>query len=203
MRITARRVSRFFVLCLAAAILAPSQVTDLLGEPETSAWLGELNRLAQHIGHSVPAEALGPIESAATSGRPEIRALKAALLYRADPVKWGPELLATFSIHDYALRARGEATELSQEEFISRIKKVESSYPSLRPQLVMLVAFIQFRDANLWFSQGAERVSVARFLRGAFLAQVFKGSSLDPVSVANQLDQHAREEYELGLKSKR
>jgi len=47
-------------------------------------------------------------------------------------------------------------------------------------------------DANLWFVQGDQRISVARFLRGAFLAQVFKGSDLDAVAVADSLDQGAR-----------
>jgi hypothetical protein len=64
----------------------------------------------------------------------------------------------------------------------------------------MLVSFVRNREANLWFAAGGEHLSVARFLRGAFLAQVFKGSALDPVAVANGLDEKAREKYE---KSKR
>ncbi len=202
MMIAPRWGSRFFIVGLAAVILMTSRVTVHCAQPAASAWLDELNRLAQHIGHSVPTDALDSIETAATSGRPEIRALRAALLYRADPKKWGSELAAAFTINDYALRAGGETTEISQEEFVSRIKKVESAYPSLQAQVVMLVAFIELRDANLWFPQDDQRVSVARFLRGAFLAQAFRDSSLDPVSVANQLDQNAREKHELGLKSK-
>ena len=69
---------------------------------------------------------------------------------------------------------------------------MEAAYPTLQPQLVMLVTFVRSRDANLWFVQGDQRISVARFLRGAFLAQVFKGSDLDAVAVADSLDQAAR-----------
>jgi hypothetical protein len=118
-------------------------------------------------------------------------------------MKWGPDLAASFAIHAYAARARGETHDISQEEFVARIKKVESSYPSLSAQMAMLAAFVELRDANLWFPQGNQRVSVARFLRGAFLAQVFKGTSLDPVVVANQLDQEARKAYERKAKSRK
>jgi hypothetical protein len=188
---------------MVAALLATSQVTSLAAQPDTPSWVNDLNRLGQYLGRSLPADALGAIEAARASTRPEIRALSAALLYRADPVKWGSELSSTFSIHDYTQRARGEVNLIAQQEFISRIKDLESRYPTLPPTLMLLVAFVHFRDANLWFPQGDQRVSVARFFRGAFLAQAFKGSGLDPVAVASQLDDDARREFELGRKGKR
>ena len=60
----------------------------------------------------------------------------------------------------------------------------------------MLVVFAQVRDANLWFQQGEQKVSAARFLRGAFLAQVFKGTELSAVTVGNELDHHAQQDFE-------
>ena len=62
--------------------------------------------------------------------------------------------------------------------------------------------FTQFRDANLWFQQGGQKVSVARFLRGAFLAVILKGSGQDAVAVANRLDQEARQEFEKNAATK-
>ena len=57
--------------------------------------------------------------------------------------------------------------------------------------------------SNLWFRQGDQNFSVARFFRTAFLAQALKGTKPDPVVVANELDQEARSEYERGVRSSR
>jgi hypothetical protein len=174
-----------------AALAGASPVGVLRAEPSPP-WIDELNRLSRFIGQAVAPKDIGAIQGAASARQPEVRALRAALLYRADPTAYRSELHACFEVHDYAERARGKKTDISQEDFLSRIRKVEAAYPSLPPQLVMLVSFVRNRDANLWFPQGDQRISVARFLRGAFLAQVFKGSDLDPVVVADSLDQAAR-----------
>ncbi len=173
-----------------------------VAETDSSAWVEQLNNLAKHIGQVVPKESVDTIVATPASAHPEVRAMRAALLYRVDQTQWESELTATFTVQDYAERARGKVTNIGQDEVISKIKAVESSYPSMSPQVVMLAAFVRYRDANLWFARGDQRISLARFLRGAFLAQVFKGSNLDPVAVANQLDERAKREYEHQLKAK-
>jgi hypothetical protein len=193
----------FLGLGLASALAVGSHTRDPLAASGSPGWIEELNRLAQYVSYPPPPKALRTIEATSDKGRPEVRALRAALLYRADPRRWASDLAESFAIRDYAARARGETNDISQEDFVSRIKKVESSYPSLTPQVMMLVAFVELREANLWFAQNDQRVSVARFLRGAFLAQVFKGTSLDAVAVANQLDVDARKAHEQGRKPSR
>lgn len=184
-----RRVALGLVLVV-AALPGIVPVGILRAEPPPP-WIDELNRLSRFIGQTVSPADLGTVDGA-VARQPEVRALRAALLYRADPSAYGSELHACFEVHDYAERSRGKKTDISQEAFLSRIREVEAAYPSLSPQLVMLVSFVRTRDANLWFPQGDKTISVARFLRGAFLAQVFKGSDLDAVAVADSLDQAAR-----------
>lgn len=190
-----------FVLGLAAAIFS-SHFISFAGEIEKPTWADDLNRLAQYLGRPVAPDKLGAIETAHRSVRPEIRALAAALLYRADPVKWGSELSAAFSIHDYAARSRGEVHNIGLEEFISITKDLELRCPWLDKRLVPLVAFVHFQNANIWFPHGDKSVSAARFFRGMFLAEVFEDSQANALTVANHLDQKARQEFDLGQKRK-
>src|SRR5262245_6869008 len=192
-------LNRLAVCALVLALIAT--LGNCLAADDSTTWVEQLNALAQHVGHSMPPESVRAIVDTPTS-RPEIRALRAALLYRVNPAPWDAELTATFTVHDYAERARGNVTNITQEDLVSKIKDIESSYPSMNPQVVMLVAFVRYRDANLWFAKGDQRFSLARFLRGAFLAQVFMGTSLDAVTVASQLDDRARKEYVHQTRSK-
>jgi hypothetical protein len=170
---------------------------------DASALVVELNRYADFIGRTLPPDEVKQLATARSSSQPEIQALTAALLYRADPIKYRSALSSQFAINDYAARAKGVTVNISQEEFISRIKQTDQTYPSLRPSVALLVNFVRLREANLWFPKGDQRLSVSRFLRGAFFAQVFMGSGLHPVTVANELDQEAREQYEREAASKR
>ena len=188
-------------LGVASVLVVGSHGWGPFATSDAPGWIEELNSLAQYVSYPQPPNALRAIEATSDRGRPEVRALRAALLYRADPRRWASDLAASFAIHDYAARARGETNDISQEDFVSRIKRVESSHPALTPQVMMLVAFVELREANLWFAQNDQRVSVARFLRGAFLAQVFKGTNLDAVAVSSQLDLDARKAHEQGRKA--
>ena len=171
--------------------------------PDAAALVVELNGYTDLIGRPfLPAE-VARLTTARSSSRPEIQAISAALLYRADPVRYRSALSSQFAVHDYAPRARGVTKHISQEEFILKIKHIEQAHPSLHPTFLLLVSFLQFRDANLWFPQGSQKLSVSRFFRGAFFAQAFKGSRLDAVSVASALDQEARLQYERDTASKR
>ena len=184
-----------------AVIAAGANVNFAANQAPVS--IKDLNRMGRYLGRSVTPEELGTIKAAGTSGLPETRALRAALLYRADPAQWSSELQSTFSINDYDERARGKTNEVTQEEFISRITALEARHPSLEPRLVMLIAFVDFRDANLWFPQGGQKISAARFFRTAFLEQAFKGSDLNAEAVANELDQTARQEFARRQKAKK
>ncbi|HEY7365407.1 MAG TPA: hypothetical protein VIE37_14990 [Methylomirabilota bacterium] len=171
--------------------------------PHAPALVVELNGYADLVGRTLLPAELARLTTASSSSRLEIQALRAALLYRADPVRYRAALSSQFAVHDYAPRSKGLTEDISQEEFILKIKQIEQAYPSLHPTFVLLVSFVQFRDANLWFSQGSQKLSVSRFVRGAFFAHAFKGSTLDAVSVASALDQEARLQYERDAASKR
>ena len=198
------RISRPAIgLAFAGIFFVGPEVAYPAERPNAAALVVELNGYADLIGRTLPPEEVVRLSAARSSSRPEIQALSAALLYRADSVKYRAALSSQFAIHDYALRAKGVTEDISQEEFISKIKQFEQAYPSLHPSVALLVSFVHFRGANLWFPQGSQMLSVSRFLRGAFFSQVFKGSKHDAVSVANELDQEARLRYENDAASKR
>ncbi len=171
--------------------------------PDAAALVTELNGYADLIGRTLLPAEVTRLTTASSSSRPEIQAVSAALLYRADPVRYRSALSSQFAVHDYAPRAKGVTKDISQEELILKIKHIEQAYPSLHPTVALLVSFVQFRDASLWLPQGSQKLSVSRFFRGAFFAQAFRGSSLDPVSVASELDHEARLQYERDAASKR
>jgi hypothetical protein len=183
--------------------VAGSHVGYPADRPDAAALVVELNGYVELIGRMLLPDEVARLATASSSSRPEIQAVTAALLYRADPVRYRSALSSQFAVHDYAPRAKGVTEDISQEEFVLRIKQIEQAYPSLHPTVVLLVSFVHFRNANLWFPQGSQKLSVARFFRGAFFAQAFKGSRLDAVAVANELDQEARLQYERDAASKR
>ena len=192
------------VFALAAVLLvAGPHVAYPADRPDAAALVVELNGYADLIGRTLLPAEVARLASASSSSRPEIQAISAVLLYRADPVRYRSALSSQFAVHDYAPRARGVTKDIDQEEFILKIKQIEQAYPSLHPTVALLVSFVRFRDANLWFPQGSQKLSVSRFFRGAFFAQAFKGSGLDAASVANELDHEARRQYERDAGSKR
>jgi hypothetical protein len=170
---------------------------------DIAALTNDLNRYAGVIGRTLEPQELTLLQSALSSPRTEVRALSAALLYRADPHKYRSALASQFAIHDYEARAKGRTEMISQDEFIARVKHLERNYPALAPPLMLVVSFVSFRDSNLWFRHADQNVSVPRFFRGAFFAQAFKGVEIDAVAVANELDQEARRQYDRGVRSKR
>ena len=191
-------------LALAALLLVASpHVAYPADRPDVAGLVVELNGYADLIGRTLLPAELARLTTASSTSRAEIQAVSAALLYRADPVRYRSALSSQFAVHDYAPRARGVTKDIGQEELILKIKQIEQAYPSLHPTVALLVSFVQFRDANLWFPRGSQKVSVSRFFRGAFFAQAFKGSGLDAVSVANELDHEARLQYERDAASKR
>lgn len=191
------------VFTLVNALFVAPQVGYSADRSDAAALVVELNGYADLIGRALLPDEVARLTIARSSNRPEVQALTTALLYRADPARYREALSSQFAIHDYASRAKGQTVDISQAGFVSRIKQIEQAYPSLHPSVTLLVSFVHLRDANLWFPQGSQRISVSRFLRGAFLAQAFKGSSHDAVSVANELDQEARLQYEREAASKR
>ncbi len=192
-----------WAFALIMTLAAGGQSSNAEDSSDIAALTNDLNRYAGFIGRTLAPQDLTLLQSALSSPRTEVRALSAALLYRADPHKYGSALASQFAIHDYEARAKGRTEMISQDAFIARVKHLERNYPALAPSLILVVSFVSFRDSKLWFRHADQNVSVPRFFRGAFFAQVFKGVEIDAVAVANELDQEARRQYERGLGSKR
>jgi hypothetical protein len=182
---------------LVVAAMAAMGVNVALAADAAQPWVEELNRLSGFIGRTLSADEVAALE-ALSRAQPEVSAMRAALLYRADPVRYRADFAANFTVDDYASRARGETTELTQEQFRAQLKEINAMYPTLQGPVQMLVHFVRRRNANQWFALAGQRLSVARFFRSAVLVSVFEGSTLDTVTVADGLDRAAYEKYEKG-----
>lgn len=198
-----RRPAIVCAVALIMTLVTGKQVFDSAAGANPGGLTEELNKYAGFIGRSLDRQEVSLLESALSSPRPEVRALSAALLFRTDPQKYRAELTSHFAVNDYAARAKGQIQMISQDDLVAKVKHLEREVPGLEPSLMLVVGFVAFRDSNLWFRQGDQNLSVARFFRSAFLAQALKGTKPDPVTVANELDQEARSEYERGARSSR
>lgn len=198
-----RRRAAVCAVALIITLVPGKQVLNSAAGANPGGLTEELNRYAGFIGRSLDPQEVSLLESALSSPRPEVRALSAALLFRTDPQKYRAQLASHFAVNDYAARAKGRIKMISQDDLVAKVKQLEREVPGLEPSLMLVVSFVAFRDSNLWFRQGDQNLSVARFFRTAFLAQALKGTKPDPVVVANELDQEARSEYERGVRSSR
>ncbi|MGH8645600.1 MAG: hypothetical protein ACREX4_14530 [Gammaproteobacteria bacterium] len=190
-------------LALFMTLVPGGQISFLAAGANMAGLTDDLNRYAGFIGRTLEPQEVSLLQSALSNPRTEMRALSAALLFRADPQKYRADLASHFAVHDYEARAKGRTEMISQDEFVAKVKHLERKFPSLEPSLMLVVSFVSFRDSNLWFRHGDQNVSVSRFLRGAFFAQVFKGTTIDAVAVANVLDEEARRQYEHAVDPKR
>jgi len=192
---------RVFILkgALTLILAIGLQGSSLAHGADKTSLADDLNGYAGFLGRSLKPEEISRLESALSSARLEVRALSAALLFRTNPKKYRADLARYFTVQDYEARATGRTETIPQDEFLARIKKLEGEFPGLAPPLMLVVSFLSFRDSNLWFRHEGQNISVARFFRGAFFAQAFKGTTTDPVVVANELDETARKEYERGV----
>ena len=198
-----RRRAAVCAVALIITLVPGKQVLNSAAGANPGGLTEELNRYAGFIGRSLDPQEVSLLESALSSPRPEVRALSAALLFRTDPQTYRAQLASHFAVNDYAARAKGRIKMISQDDLVAKVKQLEREVPGLEASLMLVVSFVAFRDSNLWFRQGDQNLSVARFFRTAFLAQALKGTKPDPVVVANELDQEARSEYERGVRSSR
>jgi hypothetical protein len=119
----------------------------------------------------------------------------ALYLYNLDTAGFRDALFEYFTVHDYADRSIGKQKNISRDEFIAAVKKIEEQLPEdlVKKNLVPLYAYWYFRDRNEWFPLGEnELISAARFFRTASLTAYLKLSSEDAMALAARLDKAAQ-----------
>lgn len=172
-----------FALTFTSSTTAASSIVPVISEAE----LGILNRLAGYLDKGRRPEQAVPDTS---TGSCPVSAVSTALQFANAPARYKQALFEQYSIDDYSARARGIYNTVSSNEVLSVVKVIETKYPQITDgRIQMAIAFCAFRDRNIWFNSKQGRISAARFFRSAFLASVFKGTTLDAVKITSEIDQ--------------
>jgi hypothetical protein len=154
----------------------------------------DLAALLALAGRELAEEDRRSLRSSLEDERVEIRAAAAAILYCDAPSEHQDLLYASFCVHDYEKRGRGEYTMKQRADVAQRVSEIEQEHGALGQEALLLLVFLDFRDKNVWFMVADKRISAARFFRSAFLGRVFAKSDLDAVDVANWIDLRAHKE---------
>ena len=84
---------------LVVAAMAAMGVNVALAADAAQPWVEELNRLSGFIGRTLSADEVAALD-ALSRAQPEVSAMRAALLYRADPVRYRADFAANFTVDD-------------------------------------------------------------------------------------------------------
>lgn len=121
-------------------------------------------------------------------------AMSAAALFARDSTKYKQQFYDAFSVHDYLERAKGHTIVISQEAMLSDIRNIENRYSDEihDKRVLLLLSYCLYRDQNKWAVINDQRISWARFFRMAFLASIFKGTTIDAVKLAGEIDKRTQ-----------
>ena len=153
----------------------------------------DLNALGELLGRDLAGDDLKTLQFFANDKREPIKLILTAIQYRHDTEQHRNQFFSRFAVHDYKARKRGVYNMVEPTDVTTTVRRIEEKHSKSKPSVVMLLAFSHYRDKNIWFTLNGQRVSAARFLRAAFFAGAFLGSSLDATEVANMIDAKTRE----------
>lgn len=183
-------------LLLLVSAIVPGEATGAPAKQPSKLTAGEMrlmNSLARHLGGSLQKKDEARLRRLVKQGDGPAGAFAAALLFRHRPDRYRRTLFTSYRVRDYALRAQGRYNNIDRKELSETLRDIETSNAGLRDsRLVLLLAFLHYRDVNGWFYMKEQRISAARIFRTAFLNVVLKGSDIDPVDLANAIDHATR-----------
>ena len=148
-----------------------------------------LNKLVNFCDSTWEADDTNRVVRLSQNGSYPVRAFATVLLFRIDTAKYIDQFTELFAIHDYKARASDEHNMSSQAKMLEEFQEIQASHPTIIDnRLRGLLMFAHVRDANLWVDIRDQRVSMSRFFRSAFLADIFKGYGIDVVKVQIEMD---------------
>ncbi len=123
------------------------------------------------------------------SKSPVVAALASAIAYREDPDNNRQRIFKAFSVADYRFRANGNHNIIDAKQLSHQADALEKQNPNLPDRVyLLLLSFIYYQDRNEWVTVGEQRISAARFFRTGFLAAYYKGTSIDVLKLAHDID---------------
>lgn len=188
-RVFQREVVFLFGFLLAASA-GYSQYSTILAPAEVVT----INNLAKFIDEKPDLEGLNQLRKGTLNADIIIRCLSAALLYKHGDPDSEKTVLDSFAVNDYAQRIKGIYNMIREGEMEPILKGFDSGAAGLKDRrLDLLVGFTIMKEKNKWFKDNSgQLISLARVLRGAFFAAVFKDTGIDPVKIALKIDKETQ-----------
>lgn len=148
------------------------------------------NLLSPYVYTSPSEEEFDEIKKYSEHPKECLRKLSVAIMYKHSPETYKNELFSEFSVHDYIDREKGIINFITLDEGVQISGDVERQYPELEDDsLYPLLVFCEIRDENLWSNTNLGRISWARFHRSAFLTVLLDETGIEPVELANEIDE--------------
>jgi len=154
----------------------------------------DLNKIAALHAAEMGKQSVQYLEAQINSPVCPAAALSVAVLFVRDSKTYTQQFYDAFSVHDYLERAQGNTFIVSQEAMLSDIRNIENRYREeiQDKRVLLLLSYCFYRDQNKWIVINDQRISVARFFRTAFLASMLKGTDIDAVKLANEIDKRTQ-----------
>ncbi len=128
------------------------------------------------------------------SKSPVVAALASAFAYREDPDNSRQRLMKAFWLPDYGDKTGRNHHMVSEKQLSQQLDELEKRRQNLPDRkYLLLIAFIYYQDRTEWMTSGKRMFSAARFFRAAFLAALYRGSPIDAVQLAHDIDSWAEE----------
>ena len=154
--------------------------------------IDDINSLFAVLDTKLAKQDLASLQGKAPSSfsTPAASALASVVLYKADPKKHEGQFYEAFAIRDYSERSKGNYTVISPQTVASELRDIEGRYKDriTDRRASLLLAFCLYQDQNKWFMKEGQRISLARFFRGAFLSSALKGTDIDVLGLTNDID---------------
>jgi hypothetical protein len=131
-------------------------------------------------------------EEKLSSEYPIVAALAAAIAYKNDK-KYQARLFDAFAVNDFSKQAKGEMTTVETSKVADQVQAMEKANAGLKNKsLHLLATFFFYRDRNEWMLKGKDKISVARYFRGAFLSAYYRGTQMNTMKLADDMDAAAK-----------
>lgn len=133
-----------------------------------------------------------------------VKLTKLAALYRFRPDQYRNAFFEMLVIDDYAARDNGNYHFVAGDQVGAIVGESIRDFGKPDDKRFALgVAYCALRDKNLWLdSTDRGRLSLARFMRSAFLAAILKNTDEDPLAIVNAIDRRTAQQYEQNKNTK-
>lgn len=155
----------------------------------------QINEWTPYLTAPLAKDAEARLRRVLSSGRGATRTLAAVILFRHGGNKYRDAVYDLYAVREYHQRKRGIYNMVDKDRVLNAVGEIEKRNAGVKDKRVfLLLAYLTFRGTNTWFLAGPRRqkLSPARIFRTAFLTAALKGTGVDTLSLANDIDRATR-----------